>query len=286
MGCPVLTQERIDLLLKDALPAGDRPILLAHLSEPCDDCLEVLASPANQGLLARVARQPLSSEESERIFAAAIAPASGGRKRRSPHWSRRAWTAAVAASALAASVTVVSLRQHRHEEQQSLANSPGLMEPASMQRMKGGSPAFGIVELTLLAAEPGRPDSLRVVPPHGKIGLREVVLFRVRLGKSGYVTLLALSGTGSRPLPLWPDGASERHAPGEFEVTSAGNALSFDLRKLDIPGPSIHVAAIASRRPLSPMHLASLPSDPRSLAAALQDAVVVFAEATLETSAK
>jgi hypothetical protein len=147
-----------------------------------------------------------------------------------------------------------------------------------------GESAFGTVELTLLAAELGRPQSLRVVPPRGKIGLREVVLFRVRLGESGYVTLLALSGNRSPPLPLWPDGASERHGPGEFEVASAGNALSFDLRKLGIPGPSIHVAAIASRRPLSPMHLASLPSDPQSLSVALPDAVVVIVEATLEAS--
>jgi hypothetical protein len=289
MGCPVLTQERIDLLLKGALPAAERPILLAHLSEPCDDCLDVLASPSNGRLLARVAGKLLSPEESERIFAAAVASASGDRKRRSPHWSRRAWAGLVAASALAAGLTVVSLRQsHRREEEQAVANAPTAVKrsvwPATNERAKGGSPVFGTVEATLLAAEPGRPESLRVVPPGGEIGLREVVLFRVRLGESGYVTLLALSGNRSPPLPLWPDGASERHGPGEFEVASAGNALSFDLRKLGIPGPSIHVAAIASRRPLSPMHLASLPSDPQSLSVALPDAVVVIVEATLEAS--
>jgi hypothetical protein len=203
---------------------------------------------------------PLSAEESERIFAAA--PTAADRKRRSPRWAHRTWAVAVAASAL-----VVILSPHWWVLSERRASSS-----ATNEREKAGSPAFGIVDLTLLAAEPGRPESMRVVPPRGKIGLREVILFRVRLSESAYVTLLALSGTPSPPSLLWLDGASERHGPGEFEVASAGSALSVDLRKLGVPDdPSISRPSYRAG-PSRPRKVATLPSDPRSLVAALQGA--------------
>jgi hypothetical protein len=304
MGCPVLTQDRIDLLLKGTLPAGDRPVLLAHLSEPCADCLEILASPANEHLLARIAAHDLSVEESDRIFASAVAPASPaapvGQKRHSPHWARRTWTAAVAAGALAAGAALISLKQSPLERQASREVVPSSSQPVPALRSvpgtvltgrdKAGSPALGVAELMVLAAEPGRPDSLRIVPPRGEIGLREVVLFRVRLGASAYLTLLALP-QGAPPFVLWPEGAAEQRGPGEFEIASAGQALSFDLRRVGGPGHPpglagigkrlVRVAAIASPRPLSAAEVAALPSDPRRLAGALPGAAVGLAEVIL-----
>ena len=51
MGCPVLNEDRIDLILRGTLPGPDRAQLIAHLAEPCEQCLNTLSGPAGDELL-------------------------------------------------------------------------------------------------------------------------------------------------------------------------------------------------------------------------------------------
>jgi len=168
----------------------------------------------------------------------------------------------IATSAVAASVAIVwSLKPSS--------------ETSPVVREKGGSAAVANAELVVLAAEPGNPSSLRIVPPLGNVGPREVLLFRVRLGAPAYVRLVALR-QDQAPLDLWPEGSSELHGAGEFEIASAGHALSFDVRRFGIgaplgprntPGPrqlskivpfTVRFAAIASAQPLTAAGAAQL----------------------------
>ncbi len=43
MSCPILTDDRVQLLLEGGLPESEWAALRAHLCEPCEACLERLA---------------------------------------------------------------------------------------------------------------------------------------------------------------------------------------------------------------------------------------------------
>jgi hypothetical protein len=240
MTCAVLTNERLSALLAGTLSRAERPVIEAHLSSPCDACLDLLAGPEGEGLLERIAGAGLSAAEADRAFAAAIPVAARG-----PHWMLR--TSVALGAVLAAAAVAIAVR------------------PRNTEILKG-PPLAPHATLVALVGKPGAPDSIRLLPPGLKIERGEVLLLRARLSAPAFVYLLAL-GDGA-PQLLWQTDGDRPHAGGEFELTLNGETMAIDPRAL---GRSPKLAVIAAPRALEPSRVLRLPGDEPSLIAALPE---------------
>lgn len=228
MSCSVLTAERLELLLRGALPDGDGQLLRTHLGGPCDDCLELLAGPAGERLLERIAGDGLTKAELDRVVTSAVAaaPRAPGRAGR-PHWARRPVRAAALLAAAAAVLLVVRL-----------APPPGGREK--------GAPQAPSAELVPFAARTAAPDALRPFASGQPLGRGEVVLLRLRTSQPAFLYLVGSSRTQAPEL-LWSSlELSPRELPaGERELSRGGSVLSVDLRAL---GPEARTTLFACRQ--------------------------------------
>jgi hypothetical protein len=261
MSCAILTPEGIDRLLVGTLSAEEQHPLLEHLSSPCEECLELLAGPAGDVLLERLAGDGLTQAESDRIFAAALAPPA----RRRSRWM----TPNTVGAAIAASVALIGIWGSIPRHQPELVDQPtgqvSFEQTGSGTRLKGtaGRPSAVLIAL---AGKPGDRSSIHLLPPKANLAKGEVLLLRMRISAS----FAYLIGFGDEPPArlFWPGPGEEAQArkAGEYELTRGDAALSIDVRAL---GRAPFLALITSPEPLAVERLERLPRGAKEIAEAL-----------------
>ena len=232
-SCDVLTEGLLEAALRRRLPAEQRAVLLRHLGEPCEACLDLLERWTTEEMITELHASDnlLSWGEQERVFAVAGGGApSGGTALRvvRPERQRRprlAWGMGAAAIALVVLVTVTrpDLRDHAH----------GLKGP---QR-----PTVALVPF--VGARTPTPHVIRALASGKAVVRGELLLLRIRLDTPAWIYLLSQKQGESTEL-VWPIGVAARHASGEFELAEAGAALAIDPEAL---GTGARLIVIASR---------------------------------------
>jgi hypothetical protein len=221
-SCEILTEGALEAALRGQLPADQCAVVLRHLEEPCDACLDLLESWTAEEMIdsSTAPDSLLSRQEQDRLFA--VAASGGSPSRRStvrlvPPRRRRfpalAWGVAAAAVALVALVMVVR---------------PDSRDPN--EGLKGG-PAPVATLVPLVGARTPTPHVVRALAPGGKLAGGEVLLLRIRLGAPAWVYLLSQK-EGEATEILWPLKPAARHEPGEFELAESGSALAIDPETL------------------------------------------------------
>jgi hypothetical protein len=237
MPCEILTEGVLKAALRRQLPADQRAALLSHLSEPCEECLDMLEGWTAEEMMTslRAPDELLSPQEQERLFAAA-APAgspSGRPALRLAHLERRrppwlAWGAAAAALAVVTLVTVVRPTQQQGE-----------------RGLKGSTaPAVSLIPMT--GARTPTPHVVRALAKGGRLAPGELLLLRIRLSAPAWVYLLSQKKGEAAEL-IWPLQATARHEAGEFEVAESGSALAIDPATVGI---GARLLLIASPEPI------------------------------------
>jgi hypothetical protein len=231
--CEILTDRVLEAALRRQLPADERAVLLRHLAEPCEACLNLLEGWTAEEMLQRLYSPDdlLSRGEQERLFATA---ASAGERSSAPAVRlapvvrrpivRLAWAPATIALALVGLLLVVRPGHRGGEE--------GLKGPLT--------PSVALIPLA--GARTPTPHVVRALPPDGRLAPGELLLLRIRLGAPAWVYLLSQKQGETAEL-LWPVQEAGRHSAGEFELAESGSALAIDPRAL---GPGGRVLVIAS----------------------------------------
>jgi len=226
MSCERMTQERLRQELRGALPESERRLVRAHLAQPCEACLDLLASTDGDALIAALAgpEAELSREESERMFEAAAPRASvdaarpmrasrtAAQKGRVIPLRRRAWLGIGSAVAVAASIALVVVRS----------------EPRGLK----GNGSLSPPELILLAgvATP-TPHVVRALGAADRLDPNELVLLRARLDEPAQLYLFSVDGAGKGELLF-----AAAEPAGERELSEHGEAVALDPRALgDLP---------------------------------------------------
>lgn len=232
-SCEILTEGVLKAALRRQLPADQREVLLRHLREPCEACLDLLEGWTAEELMASLHGPDdlLRRREQEHLFAVAtsadvpsersvLKPASPGRRR----LPRLAWGVGAAALALLTLVTVVR---------------PGHQD--GEQGLKGVSRP-GVALVPLIGARTPTPHVVRALAPGGRFAAGELLLLRIRLDAPAWVYLLS-QRQGEATELLWPLQAAARHEAGEFELAESGSALAIDP---DALGTGARLLLIAS----------------------------------------
>jgi hypothetical protein len=227
MPCEILTKDVLTAALRRHLPAEQRAVLLHHLREPCEGCLDLLEGwPAEDLILA--ADDQLSRRAS--LFAAAPTdlPVCRSDSTLASRWQSRVPRAAWALSA--AAVVLVGLATMLHPTQRNTGNG-----------LKGAvAPAAALVPLA--GARTPTPHVVRALGPAGRLAPGELLLLRIRLGAPAWVYLLSQK-QGEPTELIWPLYPAERHAGGEFELAESGSALAIDPGVLGVGGRILLIAS-------------------------------------------
>ncbi len=214
MSCPVVTDERLAQLLEGRLPDEDKRAVAAHLKQPCEDCLQLLADVEGAALLSALAGPgaKLSAAEADRMFAATREPLAT----RLWRWltASPGGRLSLAFALLLIIVVPIALRPREMREKGSAVNQVSLQ--AFVKR--GDAPP------SRYAGEPLRAG--------------EALLFRYRLEQPAWLYLVDEHGE-----VLWDGGRVEA---GEGEIDAGGQALA-------LPGPYAgEVRLFAAPRPEKP----------------------------------
>lgn len=232
MRCAILTEEVLEAALRRRLSAEQRDVLLRHLREPCEDCLDSFEAITPEELVLPSDVQP-SPEELEALLQraaparqAAGAPRSLELVRGEP--SRRllpriVWGVA-AAAALVALMAIVRPAQRTVDE--------GLK----------GAPARMAELVPLVGTRAPSPHVARALAPGGRLAPGELLLLRIRLAAPAWVYLLS-QRQGEAAELIWPLQATTRHDAGEFELAESGAALAIDPTVLGTGGRLLLVAS-------------------------------------------
>jgi hypothetical protein len=238
MPCEILTKDVLTAALKRHLPAEQRAVLLRHLREPCEGCLDLLEGwPAEELILA--ADDQLFRRQPANLFAAAPAewPVPGLRSRLASPWQRRlprlAWGLSAAALVLVGLITIVRPTQRN--------TGSGLKGAAA--------PSARLIPLA--GARSPTPHVVRALAPGARLAPGELLLLRIRLDAPAWVYLLAQKQDEPAEL-IWPLNAAEQHGPGEFELAESGSALAIDPSALGVGG---RILLIASPEPIDRQRL-------------------------------
>lgn len=239
MPCEILTEDVLKAALQRTLPADQRAILLRHLREPCEGCLDLLEGwEAEEMVLAP--QDQLSRQELDRIFAAA-APAGSSARRLAPRparlerrpMPRLAWAAAAAAIAL---VGVVSVLRPSHPD---------------VQRGLKGAMAPTVALIPLVGARAPAPHVVRALGTGAHLAPEELLLLRIRLDAPAWIYLLSQK-EGEPAELIWPLQVATRREAGEFELAEAGSTLAIDPSAL---GTGSRLLLIASPQPIDRLRL-------------------------------
>lgn len=233
MPCEILTEGVLEAALRHQLPAEQRAVLLRHLREPCEACLDLLERwTAEEMMLAPDAL--LSREEQDRLFAAAVpaelrSKVTSKRGALTAHiehrrFSRFAWGATAAALALVGLVTVLRPTQRD--------GGNGLKGVVT--------PAVGLIPFA--GARTPTPHVVRALAPGGRLAPGELLLLRIRLDAPAWVYLLSQK-EGEAAALIWPLHATARHEAGEFEVAETGSAMAIDPGAFGIGGRLLLIAS-------------------------------------------
>lgn len=229
MPCEILTERVLEAALRRQLPAEQRAVLLRHLREPCEACLDLLEGwTAEEMLLAP--DDALSLGEQASLFAAiapAEAPARGPALRLAHRvrWRlpRLAWGASAAALAVG---LVLMLRPTPRK-------SDGGLKGAA-------TPAAAMIPL--VGARTPKPHVVRALPTGGHLAPGELLLLRIRLDAPAWVYLLSQKQGEAAEL-IWPLQPAARHDAGEFELAESGSALAIEPSTLGIGGRLLLIAS-------------------------------------------
>jgi hypothetical protein len=229
MPCDILTEGVLKAAMRRQLSGDQRAVLLRHLREPCEACLDLLEGRSVEDMLAP--DDLLSSEERERLLAA-TAPADSPAARpalRPAQLERRpsrrfAWGSA-AAVALLALVTILQ---------------PGRRDAGTGLK---GVPAPPAALIPLVGARTPTPHVLRALAAGGRLAPGEVLLLRIRLDAPAWVYLLSQKQGEAAEL-IWPLQSDARHEAGEFEVAESGSALALDPSALGVGGRLLLIASL------------------------------------------
>ena len=238
MPCEILTRDVLTAALKRELPAGQRAILLRHLREPCEGCLDLLEGWTPEELILAAYNQ-LSRRESASLLAAPPVKSTVRRPRprvRLP-WQWRlpqlAWGLSAAALVLVSLVTILHPTQRNPES-----------------GFKGGV-APSAVLIPLAGARSPTPHVVRALGTGGQLAPGELLLLRIRLDAPAWVYLLSQK-EGEPAELIWPRHATEQHGAGEFELAESGSALAIDPSAL---GMGSRILLVASPEPIDRQRL-------------------------------
>jgi hypothetical protein len=219
----------LEAALRRQLPAEQRAVLVRHLREPCEACLDLLEGwTAEEMMLAP--DELLSRKEQASLFASA-APAELPTRRPAlrpayrERWRlpRLAWTASAAALVVG---LVLMLRPTQR-------NAGG--------GLKGVAPPAAAL-IPLVGARTPTPHVVRALPTGGRLAPGELLLLRIRLDAPAWVYLLSQKQGEAAEL-IWPLQPATRHDAGEFELAESGSALAIDPSALGIGGRLLLIAS-------------------------------------------
>jgi hypothetical protein len=264
MTCAIANGDRLERLLRNEVQPQERAALLAHLDEPCEECLDVLAAQgADEFLTTLAAGDAMRPDEADRVFAAATTP-----ERRTSVWRRRSTWARLSAAAAAAAAMLVAVQEGkrvgwpaRRDEAPGAASAPSTAaatgrnaplaevapaEPTIASKKpvlhKAGPAPAPDAELIAFAAEPGPEPRLRGRVADGDTVTRgDRLLFRVRLSAPALVYLVG-EGNAAPSTLLWPRSGDPRRPAGEFELDVGHEAMAVDVGQL---GTSVSIALFA-----------------------------------------
>jgi len=230
MPCEILTEGVLKAALRRQLSAGQRSVLLRHLREPCEACLDLLEGWTAEEMLLPP-EEMLSPQEQRTTFAAAL-PARSSSRRPGPgpaHLERRrlprlAWAGAAAALVL---VGLVAIPRPTHR-----TAGTGLK----------GAKAPAVTLIPLAGARTPTPHVVRALAPGGHLATGELLLLRIRLAAPAWVYLLSQKQGEAAEL-IWPLQQAARHEAGEFELAESGSALAIDPGVLGIGGRLLLIAS-------------------------------------------
>jgi len=236
MPCEILTEDVLQAVLRQKLSADKRALLLRHLHDPCEGCLDLLERWTAEEMLAP--DDLLSRAEQERLFASA-APQTVPAERpvlKVMHLERRRFRLAWgAAAAVVAAGLVMMFRPAQRNARDDLK---GVAAPAAAL-------------IPLVGARTPMPHVVRALPAGGQLAPGELLLLRIRLDAPAWVYLLSQKPGEAAEL-IWPLQVDARHEAGEFEVAESGSALAVDPGAL---GPAGRLLLVASPEPLDARRL-------------------------------
>jgi hypothetical protein len=230
--CEILTESVLRSALRGQLPAEQRAVLVRHLHEPCESCLDLLEGWTAEEMLTSLhaPHDLLSPEEQQRLFsiaASATAPARHSGLGLAPPKRRRVpllvWGAA---AGLAMAVLVMVVRPDH---------------PGGSAGLKG-APAPAVALIPLVGARSPAPHIVRALAPGARLAPGELLLLRIRLDAPAWVYLLSQKQGDAAEL-LWPLQTAARHEAGEFELAESGSALAIDPQALGVGGRLLVVAS-------------------------------------------
>jgi hypothetical protein len=216
MTCSVLTQERVDQLLGRTLEEPARVELQKHFEQPCEACLDRLASVDGEALLLALAgpQAELTVAEKNRVFARASAHAPVAA---SPPWLERLRGFFAPPRLLAFAGVAIAL-----------AVAVPLLRPTV--RPWDGSKGSALPQTVGLRGFAGSGDAaLRPIEPDGTVHPGEQLFLRFTLPKGGHLYLYSQPAEGPAQL-LWKPEANDTPWPaGEHELQQNGVALAVPL---------------------------------------------------------
>jgi hypothetical protein len=240
-SCEFLNEGVLEAALRRELPDSQRAILLRHLREPCEACLDLLEGWTTEEMLAVLHDQSLlTRQEQERLLSVAASATSPLRRSPSRLLSpgRRRFppiAGGVAAAALALFAMVTMLRPGHQEGEEGLK---GARRPT-------------VALIPLVGARTPTPHVVRALAKGGRLAAGELLLLRIRLDAPAWVYLLSQKQGEAAEL-LWPLDATARHEAGEFELAESGVALAIDPKAL---GAGARLLLIASPNPIDQREL-------------------------------
>ena len=234
MPCEILTAGVFQAALRRQLSPEQRAVVLRHLREPCEACLDLFEGfTAEEMLLPR--DQQLSPEEQKALFGRAILAVSPARGTAPKEVHRPRWQLPGVALGAVAALGLVALVITVRPAQQQLGGG-----------IKGTSaPTASLIPLA--GARTPTPHVVRALAPGGSLAPGELLLLRIRLDAPAWVYLFSQKQGEAAEL-LWPRPGTTRHASGEFELAESGSALAIAP---DALGIGSRLLLIASPEPLS-----------------------------------
>ena len=236
MPCEILTEGVLKSALRRQLSAEQREVLLRHLREPCERCVDLLEGWTAEEMIASLhdGDDLLSRAEQERIFGAAPQALPSGRPvlrivpPKRPRLPWLAWSGAAAAMVLVAVLTVV-----RPVRQDTEVGLKGAATPT-------------VALIPLVGERTPTPHVVRALAGGGRFAPGELLLLRIRLDSPAWVYLLSQKQGEPADL-IWPLHGTEQHEAGEFELAESGSALAIDPATVGI---GARLLLIASPEPI------------------------------------
>jgi hypothetical protein len=227
MVCEILTEGVLKAALRRDLPADQRAILLCHLREPCEACLDLLESWTAEEIMLGFKERLTADDLRKCALNTQKIPA----RRRASRLARLAW------GAVAAALVLVGL----------VGPPLNLKQRQAASGLKGGTPP-AVTLIPLAGERTPKPHVVRALAAGGQLAPKELLLLRIRLNAPAWVYLLAQKqGEGEAAELIWPSQPDARHEAGEFELAESGSALAIDPAALGTGG---RLFLIASPEPI------------------------------------